>query len=343
MAQQSMLKPTPIVYIVGDDISVERYNELIQKVGDWFSEIRNTKEPVKLAKQTLDACLRGVKPTDPTKNWDAAATVSLVTRVRMACRFDMDKMEPLKKADEVTKERKAKAKAREVAKREESKIETNYPREHSLSAGMDPTYGDDPAVFFTSQELAKRTIREEAMLKEFPQLDNAAQTPKLDMLLDLQLLFERLRFRNALADRDSKKATKATEREMQEYTKQIIDLEKSMGIDPVSVSKMQKEKEGGTIGDAVRRFEELGNYTDVRLTLFAEELLLAYAMYHQASPREDMGGYQLDEVGLFALTKCRVITCPQCHLKLFAGFTVEEIEAYLVNHGHLKLVPVENA
>lgn len=343
MAQQSVLKPTPIVYVVGDDISVEQYNELIQKVGDWFSEIRNTKEPVKLAKQTLDACLKGVKPTDPTKNWDAAATVSLVTRVRMACRFDMEKMEPLKAADEHTKDRKAKAKAREVAKRVEAKIDTNYPPEHSLAAGMDPTYGDDPAVFFTSKELATRAIRSDAMLKEFPQLDNAAQRPKLDMLLDLQLLFERLRFRNALADKDSKKATKATEREMQEYTKQIIDLEKSMGIDPISVSKMQKEKEGGTIGDAVRRFEEMGNYTDVRLTLFAEELLLAYAMFHQASPRDDMGGYQLDEVGLFAMTKCRVITCPQCHIKLFAGFTVEEIETYLVKHGYLKEVVPENA
>lgn len=332
--QQSVLKPTPIIYKVGEDLSQEQFNELVQKVGDWFSEIRNTKEPVKLAKMTLEACLRGVKPTDPLSTWDSAATATLAKRVRMACRYDMDTMSPLRTADDQRKVRKQQAKDRERDKKQEARVDPNYPAEFKT---MDPSYGDDPAVFFTSKELSIREERRQAMTTQFPQLDNAAQGPKLDMLLDLQLLFERLRYRNAAAGAD-KKNVKVTEKEMQDYTRQIIDLEKAMGIDPVSVDKMQKKKEGGSVGDAVRRFEEMGNYRELREKLFAEELILAYQMYHQPSPRTDMGGFQLDDVGLFGITKCRVVTCPKCQTKVFGGFTVQEIEEWLMKRGLLKQV-----
>lgn len=339
MAVGSKLQPTPIVYVVGDDIPVERYNELIQKVGDWFSEIRNTKEPVKLAKAVIDACLKGVKPSDPAQPWTAAATSSLATRVRMACRFDMEAMVPLRSATERTKVKKEKEKDRVRAKREQQKVDGNYPKEFQNAQGMDPTYGDDPAVFFTTKELETRATRKAAMLEQFPQLDNVAAEPKLEMLLDLQLLCDRLRFRNAAAGAN-KKEVKATEREMQEMTLQLINLEKAIGIDPVSVSKMQKEKEGGTIGDAVRRFDAL-EHRELRERLFAEELILLYQMYHQPSPRTDMDGYQLDDVGLFALTRTRVVTCPKCQTKNFAGFEIGEIEEYLLRKGFLKPAPLE--
>lgn len=334
MAQQSVLKATPIIYKVGEDITQERYNELVQAVGDWFSEIRNTKEPVKLAKMTIDACLNCVKPTDPLTTWDSASQATLSKRVRMACRYDMEAMKPLRTADDQRKRVKQQAKDRARAKAEEQKVDTNYPAEFRT---LEPSYGEDPAVFFTSKELEIREQRRQAMVTQFPQLDNAAQGPKLDMLLDLQLLFERLRFRNAAAGA-KKDQVKATEREMQEYTKQIVDLEKAMGIDPVSVDKMQKKKEGGSVGDAVRRFEEMGNYREIREKLFAEELILAYQMYMQPSPRTDMDGYQLDDVGLFAITKCRVVSCPKCQTKVFGGFSVEEIEAWLMKKGCLKQV-----
>jgi hypothetical protein len=337
MATKSMLKPTCIVYEVGKDIDRERYNELIMKVGDWFSEIRNTKEPVKLAKQLIDACLKGVKPSDPTQSWDSAATSPLATRIRMACRFDMETMQPLRSANEVTTRKKALAKDRELKKRKEAEKDGNYPKEFSNSVAMDATYGDDPAVFFTTKEITIREARHEAMLEQFPQLNNVAAESKLAMLLDLQLLSDRLRFRNAAAG-VSKKEIKATEKEMQDLTAQIVALERAMGIDPVSVSKMQKEKEGGTIGDAVKRFDT-EEYRELREQLFAEELIMLYQMYHQTSPRTDMDGYQLDDVGLFALTRTRVVTCPKCGTKNFAGFEIDEIERYLISKGLLREVP----
>lgn len=340
MAKGSVLKPTPIVYSVGDDISKDTYNELIQKVGDWFAEIRNTKEPIKLAKSVIDACLKGVKPSDPTKNWDTAATATLAKRIRMACRFDMDLMEPLRTADEKTKAKKLREKDRERAKSEAAKVDQNYPEEYRNTVAMDPTYGDDPAVFFTTKELQTRAERKTAMQQQFPQLDNTAAEPKLELLLDLQLLCDRLRFRNAAAGSKSKSEVRATEREMQEMTTQLVNLEKAMGIDPVSISKMQKEREGGNIGEAVRRFDDM-DYREIREQLFAEELVLLYQMYHQPSPRTDMDGWQLDDVGLFALTRTRVVTCPNCHTKNFAGFEIQEIEDYLVKKGWLKPIVEE--
>lgn len=339
MAQQSRLKPTPIVYAIGDDISVEQHNELVQALGDWFSETRNTKEPVKLAKAIVDSCLKGVKPSDPSQVWSGAETATLAKRIRMACRFDMELMQPLRSADEKTKAKKEKAKDRERVKREEQKVDGNYPEEFRNATAMDPTYGDDPAAFFTTKELETRQARKEATLSQFPQLDNVAQENKLDMLLDLQLLFDRLRFRNAVAGAN-KKEVRASEREMAEMTKQIVDLEKAMGIDPMAVHKMQKDKEGGTVGDAVRRFEQLGDYRQLKERLLAEELLLLYSMYHQPSPRSDMDGYQLDDVTLFGLTKTRVVHCPKCGTKNFAGFEIGEIEAWLLEKGWLKPAPL---
>lgn len=338
MATQSKLKPTPIIYAIGDDLSPDVYNQLVQGVGDWFSETRNTKEPVKLAKQVIDACLKCVKPSDPAQIWESAATATLEKRIRMACRFDMVTMQPLRSADEKTKAKKEKAKDRERKKRDEAKVDQHYPEEFKNATAMDPTYGDDPAVFFTSKELETRAARRDAMIIQFPQLDNVAQEPKLDMLLDLQLLFDRMRFRNAAAGAN-KKEVRASEQEMQDLTKRIVDLEKAMGIDPVSVNKMQKEKEGGTIGDAVARFEQLGDYRAIKERLLAEELLMAFEMYHQPSPRPDMEGWQLDDVGLYGLTKTRVVTCPKCGERNFAGFSIEEIEAWLVAKGHLKPLP----
>lgn len=342
MAQQSRLKPTPIVYSVPDDLTVEQYNALVQALGDWFSEIRNTKEPVKLAKATLEACFKGVKPSDPSQAWDSAATATLAKRIRMACRFDIETMTPLRSADEKSQAKKEKAKDRMREQREQQKVDGNYPAEFKTVAGMDPTYGDDPAVFFTTAELETRAQRKQATLAQFPQLDNVAQENKLDMLLDLQLLFDRMRFRNAAAGANTvnKKEVRASEREMSDMTKQIVDLEKAMGIDPLSVNKMQKDKEGGTVGDAVRRFEQMGDYRAVLESLLAEELLMAYAMYHQPSPRPDMDGYQLDDMTLFGITKTRVVQCPRCGTKNFAGFEIAEIEAWLLEKGYLRPAPL---
>lgn len=331
MAIQGRLQATPTVYVIGEDISEEQYNQLIQKLGDWFSKVRKTKEPVKLAIATVDACLRGVKPSDPTTPWASAANASLGKRIRMACRFDLDTMSPIKVANEKTRERRLKRYERDKEKRRSAKKDRNYPAEFALPSATNAAYGDDPAVFFTSAELESKDRKRAALLQQFPQLDSVASETKVEMWLTLQLLFERLQFRK-LTEGVRTKDVAVTERAMADMTKQIVDLEKAMGIDPVSVSKMQKEREGGTVGDAVRRFEDLGDWKALRERQFAEELLLIYQMYMMPSPR---GGYQLDEVGLYGLTKTRVVTCPHCHRKNFAGLALEEVEEWLKRKGYL--------
>jgi hypothetical protein len=338
MAVQSVLKPSIIVYTVGDDISQETYNTLLLKLGDWFAESRNTKEPVALAKMVVDACLAGKKPKDGTP-WESAATAPLARRIRMAAQFDMDTMSPMKTASQKQKDRKAKAKERKLKKRAEGQVDQHYPAEYeALGSAAEASYGDDPRVFFTTQERKNFAEKRAALLKKFPQLDNVAQDPKVQMYVTTAILFERATFRT-LATGAKKGEVKATEFEMNELTKRLLELEKAMGIDPVTLSKTQKDKEGGTVGEAIRRFEAMPNYRELRLREWAEEMLLLYMMFMQPSPRTDMDGYQLDEVGLYGLTKTRVVECPHCGEKNWSGLKLAEIEAWLLEHGYLK--PVE--
>lgn len=341
MASKAVLRPSVIQYGVPEDLTEAQYAALIQAIGDWFAKIRNTKEPVALARQVIDCCMRGVKPSDGETPWDSAATAPLAKRIRMACRFDMETMQPIMAASEKSKNRKEKELARQQRKKTTAKVDQNYPEEYRTKLAAEATYGDDPLLFFTSAEIEERTRMRAAYLDKFPQLDNPAAEPKLDQLLDLVVLQKRLRFRNAQFTAGVKKdAIRVTEREMADMIRQVVDLEKAMGIDPVTLAKTQKDKEGGSVGDAVRRLEAMGDWKEWRLRLWAEELILMYQMCMTPSPRLDMGGWQLDEVGLYGLTKTRVCECPQCGTKVFGGFSVDEIEAWLVEKGHLKPVPL---
>lgn len=368
MAVKGVLKATPTVYEIGVDLPEARYHELVQRVGDWFAEIRSTKEPVAAARAAIDACLRGVKPSDGTTPWDAAATASLAKRIRMACRFDLDTMQPLRTGTEKTKKKKEQAKLRKERLKAAATVDPNYPAEYHASqaeaataaladalgapaAGYDyakigladrntrldgrtarpgdRTYGDDPLEFFTTAERARMEELRASYVHDYPELKGVASQAKLDMLLTLTLLMERLRFRAAKGEK-----TQAIEFQIQQLTKQIVELERALDIHPDQVRKRQKEREGGTIGEAVRRLEEQVSPALLQRWL-AEELILAFQSFHTPSPRDDRGGYQLDEVGLYGATRCRVTTCPECGTKQFAGFTVEEVEAWLVANGYL--------
>lgn len=325
----------PLIYEVGPDISPERYQEAIEKIADWFAQTRNTKEPVAAAKYYVDCCLKGVTPSDGKSKWFAMAMSPLANRIRSACRFDIETMQPLVTADEKTKAKKAREKEREKAKKESDKVDANLPEEYRKKLAADATYGEDPLVFFTSAELERRERLKDAYLKDFPQLRSVASESKLDMLLDLTLLLDRIRFRQA---KDTKGKTE--EFQIQQLTKQIVELEKALNIHPDQLAKQQKEKEGGTIGEAVRRLEET-NAIELRERWLAEELLVLFQMYHTPSPRSNMGGYQLDEVGLFGATRCRTCSCVKCGTKNYAGLGVEEIEEWLKNKGFLKPVVEE--
>lgn len=326
----------PRIYEVGDDISSERYQEAIEKIADWFAKSRKTKEPVASAKYYLDCCLKGVLPSDGKSPWFAMATAPLSSRVRSACRFDIEGMAPLVTADDKRRERKVREKERIKAKRAAEKVDTNLPDEYRKKLAGEAVYGEDPLVFFTSLELERRGRLKEAYLKDYPQLRSVASESKLDMLLDLTLLLERIRFRQA---KDQKGKTE--EYQIQQLTKQIVELEKSLNIHPDQLAKQQKEKEGGTIGEAVRRLEET-NSVELRERWLAEELLVLFQMYHTPSPRGNMGGHQLDDVGLFGLTRCRTCSCSKCGTRNYAGLSIDEIERWLQDKGFLRLVDTPN-
>ena len=320
----------PLVYEVGKDITLEKYQEAVEKIADWFAKTRNTKEPVAAAKYYLDCCLKGVKPSDGKTKWFAMAGSTIVARVRSACRFDIDTMMPLETSDDKRKARKDKEKLRIAAKRAAEKVDENLPDEYRKKLAGEATYGEDPLVFFTSAELSRREKLKSAYLSDFPQLRSVASGSKLDMLLDLTLLLERIRFRQA---KDQKGKTE--EYQIQQMTKQIVELEKALNIHPDQLAKQQKEKEGGTIGEAVRRLEE-ANPVELRERWLAEELLVLFQMYHTPTPRQNMGGYQLDEVGLFGATRCRTCSCAKCGTRNYAGLNIDEIEAWLSQKGLVK-------
>jgi hypothetical protein len=327
---QKLIKP--LVYVVGEDISAEQYQEAIEKIGDWFAMSRKTKEPVAKAKYSLDCCLKGVVPSDGKSPWFAMATASLASRVRSACRFDIETMTPLVTANEKLRQKKAKERERAKARKEMEATDPNLPDEYRKKVAGEAVYGDDPLVFFTSVELERRKRLQDAYLRDFPQLRSVASEAKLSMLLDLTLLLDRIRFRQA---KDQKGKTE--EFQIQALTKQIVELEKALNIHPDQLAKQQKEKEGGTIGEAVRRLDE-ANPLELRERWLAEELLVLFQMYHTPSPRTNTGGYQIDEVGLFGATRCRTCACAKCGTRNFAGLSIDEIEAWLFEKGHLSVV-----
>lgn len=313
-------------YEVGKDITQERYDDILKALTEWFKSYRPKADPDESARHALDCCLRGVKLSDGQTPWSTLAQSTLASRIKAATRFDIDTMQPVP------------ARGR-VAKTQNQSLRLTDPTygNRNRKKPEDVVYGDNPASLYTPQELKRRSTLRDAYINEFPQLDNVASMAKLEMMLDLILLMDRLRVRVGKDVRHED-----IEEQLTKITKQLVELEKALNIHADQLAKQQREKEGGTIGEAVRRYEEEVP-AELRERWFAEELIMLYQMYHQKSPRTNMGGYQLDEVGLFGVTRCRTCACSSCGQRNFAGLSIDEIEEYLVEKGHIVPVKLERA
>ncbi len=334
MPTRSRLRPSIIVYKVGEDITREHYDHTLVNLARWFEHRSDIKEPLATAKKVLDRVLQGKKVSDGTA-WQRAATSTISARLKMAANFDFENQVGIESALKRSKPRTGTVRDAQVVKRgremkEKARKDAGYGAEYIDLEKLG--YGDSPLTFFTTAENNRRAILHEGYTKQFPQLDNIAAQGKLDLLLDLMILVERIRFRNA----DTRKnAVKSSESEMQQLTKQVVELERALGIHPEQLAKLQKAAEGGSVGEAVKRMYEMGGHEEMRELATVEELILLYQAYQQPSPRSNTDGFQLNDVVLWGATQCRTCICPKCGQHNFAGFTISEIEAWLESQGNL--------
>lgn len=325
------LVPTPIVYEVGVDISRERYDELVLKIGDWFSEYRDTAAPNVVARQSLDACLRGVKPSDPTQVWPGAQNATLASRIKQVCKFNIDTMQPLRSTNEKGLRRKDLERKRKLKKQREKFDDPHLPKEMRAELKANATYGHDARIHFTEPEHKKWQELKEAYIAEFPELATVNAQSELESLCDLLVLQERYRFSAASGKPQDAHA-------VSDNIKLISVLKDAMNIHPKQVAKRVEVSTSGTVGEAVARMESMQGRAELQAKFFLEELLLLYQMYHTPSPRDDTGGYQIDEVGLFGVTKCATCHCASCGTHNFRGLSVDEIETHLASKGVIEPV-----
>lgn len=265
--------------------------------------------------------MRGV--TKAGKPWKGMESAGLASRVRAMCRFDIEKMEPLINASD--KQRAKKERERTLRRRKDQ--DELIPDE--LRNGMKRTakYGDNPNVFMSSQEEAnwKRFIKD--TLRDYPHLNSTTSMKLLEQLADLMMMADRHRQAflagHKLDYEDKMNVAQQTEKMM-----------KVLGIHPDQLIRRVTEKKDTTIGAAALRMSQVGDYRQLRARFWVEEMLMIYAMYMR--PTADGLQYQLDDIGLYGMTKTRVVHCPKCQTKNWAGISIEEIEQWLVQNGHLK-------
>lgn len=327
--QQRLL--TPKVYEVGVDITQERVDELVLKLADWFAEMRpGLKEPTVVARQKIKDCLEG--KTSDGEPWYSAGSSTFATRIKMACRFDIESMEGIKKANEAAHEKRAKKKAREVKAKLAKREDTLIPDELRVELRDSAKYGDNPQVFLSSAEETRWLDLKRAYQEQFPELTTINAEAELNKLLNLLIVDERQQMKLL-------QGKNIDVLDMKGLTDQIVALKKALNIHPEQTSKRAKDSQGGNIAELVARFESMPNWRELRERFFTEELLQIFQMMHSPSPREDSGGFQLDEAGLFALTRCRTCHCSKCGTRNVAGFSVEEIEDKLVKEGLIQIEP----
>lgn len=321
----------PIVYEIGKDITPEQYEDLLLKVADWFREFRpEHREPAADARLRLKCCLEG--RTLKGEKWFTAWNAPLKSRIAMLCRFDLEKMEPIRKGDPAKKAVKQRAKD-QAEKKRKARTAANDPYIPEITRKeLDGrvNYGD-VAMPITEGEQKLWEQYRDAYLAEFPELRTVNARGELAMLCDLQVVHERNRLKLLAGDRT------VDTTDLLETAKLITELKKALNIHPEQVAKRAKQAEGGSIAEAAARFDSMPR--EVRDRFLAEELLILWQQYHQPSPRSDMGGYQLDDVGLFGATRCRTCACSKCGTRNYAGFAIDEITKYLADKGWL--VPTE--
>lgn len=324
---------TPKEYELGVDITQEQYLEAVQKIGDWFAEYRDTKEPAALARKYIDACLKGVKPTDETSPWFAMASSTLNARVRSACRFDLATMQPIRTGSEKGKRKRALEAKRVKKSRLAQREDPNIPDE--LKAGLKHTakYGDNPHVFLSTEEAKLWQELYDAYCAQFPELRNINGKTELMAMVDLQIQLERMRFKLLKNDKNDP----VHPEQMAQVTKQLADFKKALGIHPEQLAKRVDKDTSASIGAAVAKLQGHPKWREIRLQYYAEMLIQAVQMTTQL--KADGSGYQMDEVQFFAMTRCRLVRCPSCGIEILGGFRLAEVLQYLVEEGHLAPLP----
>jgi len=321
----------PIVYEVGKDLTLTEYEDYVQQLTDWFAVSRKTTEPGLLARRLLDECCRGI--TSKGTTWKKMTEADLETRIRAKCLYDVKARRGLGATLEQLAEKKKQAQARKVAKGWDPKRKRDkfIPEEVENVLGPNAIkYGDSPHVLLSTKEEAEWHRLYQGYLKQFPELRSINASSELKIVIDLQILADRYRTRVLEG--------KAVEVEnLAKITKELSDLKKALGIHPDQIAKRAKPKTESSIGAAAAKLEAMGDHREIRARFFLEELLQVYQMYH--SVRADGLGHQLDEVGFFGQTRCRTCECSGCGRKNAAGFSVEEIEAFLLKEGALEPLP----
>lgn len=315
----------PIKYEVGTDLPLAVYDELVTKVADWFAEWRDTKEPAADARFRLKCCLEG--KTLEGQPWFSHWQSSFKTRVAMMCRFDVEKMAPIRTGSEKLKAKKDRAKLKAAEKRRDG--DPMIPELTKKELGSkNVKYGDNPHVLLTEAEAKQWHVKRLAYTEQFAELRTVNAQAELDLLCDLHVIHERNRLKLLKGEYVDPKT-------MEGNIGAMVNLKKALGIHPDQLAKKVQEEISGTVSEAVVKLETHEHGRALRARYWLEEMLIAWQMYMTASPRKDTGGYQLDEIGLFGLTKCRTCHCAKCGHRNFVGVSVEEVERYLVQQGVL--------
>lgn len=313
----------PIQYKIGEHVTAEQYTTWTLKIADWFSERKPTlKEPVKVAKRYLDCCMRGTKPREPDVVWRGAEQWSLDTRIRSACAYDVKAMKPIYGKKDRQRIRQNQAKKRMVELKVKRKTDLLVPESVRVLARKEATYGDDPAVFLSPKEHRRWVEIKEEYTKQFPELAMVNAEAELNVLCDLLILSERHRLKMLNGE-------KLDTKDHQNLVSTIDSIKTTLGIHPNQLAKRVQERRAGSFAELLARFEGMDNARETRERHWIEELIQLYQMYHQPSPRPDMGGYQLDDVGLLGMTGCRTCKCAGCGMQNYAGLSITEVERYL--------------
>jgi hypothetical protein len=200
-------------------------------------------------------------------------------------------------------------------------------------------YGDNPTMLLTQAEHRAWIELRESYLKQFPELDNVASRTELEMLCDLQMQQERQRLKLLRATPDFNAGT------LLDLSKAVVELKKALGIHPDQLAKRVDPDRQGSIAEAIKKLSPGGvdRARELRDRFFLEEMLQLWKMYHTPSPNPNSGGYQLDDIRLFAHTKCRTCACSRCGQRNFVGIDIEEIEEYLEHHDVITVDSEEDA
>lgn len=322
MAQKVFVDP--IKYEVGTDIPEDQYREAISKIAVWFAQTRpKYKDPESAAKLLFQECLDGII-ADGTPWWNMAMA-PLASRVRSKCGFDLDTMKVRQKASPQQKAKKQRERDSAARKKLTGFEDPLIPDETKRAVKAGLTYGDDPLDEFTPMERRRWKEIRDAYTQEFPHLASINAAAELDLLCDQVVLAERARLK-VVTKKDNNSLIEAGL-----AVKNLQETKKALGIHPEQLKNRVQQKLEMSIGAAAAKVAELKDFRKLRLRWFAAQALQYLQMC--VTPSADGLEYQLNEIELFALTKCRTCHCAKCGHRNFVGLSYEEVEHHLEKEG----------